>query len=527
MDENKAAAEVLVLEDDSRSIPLIEEALKEVAPNLKVRAFPSLDLLQKYLTTPLPVPAATPVPAPATAPAPPPANNSATPASPAAPAAIPAEAPAAAPAKPPIRMAILKIEQLGKPEDTELFASFLQTYKAPDAPDLPIVVTSFLPSEKVLLPWSKPFIFNLIHQPFDPALLRQHLRLALQHEKPSSESSVHNMKTSARIEILKSIPMEGLSEVGFITRSDRPVPIKKVTKFYGKVFGWKNLISVFARSQEERAHPTAKGERQMLLTWFGATRDQLLQIRSRFPKKGDAGFNWRAQVPETPVHFLVIGDPSSAGSELSGTLNRTFPTAKTTIFAGLPDQKETIPAGVTGIFVNKDLLSGLDADPRLKEIPRILLTISVPTDEELRTFSNKAIDLVTLPTERVAFFKRVSVLFPQLKSADDLAIMTYLWTESLDVGQPVELVEMSEAGLVIRYERDLPVGTFRRFVLWQPMEAGLPILTGRCYLTQPDTSKPGTFITYFAYFGMSDHEIKHVRLWMLDNYIQAKSKNPS
>lgn len=389
--------------------------------------------------------------------------------------------------------------------------------------DTKMMVGTFELPETSLPKWTPSSAFNLLIKPADPLLLQEHLRYALAEKGAPSEHAVHAMQTDALIEMLKPVPMETLSEVGFVTRSDRELPLGRVTKFYGKVFSWHELISVYARTlwQEERVQGR---DWRAALTWFGTGRDQLLQIRARFPKGKDVSVPWKRPVTWAQTRIVVIGDPSAPGSELSGTLSRAFPSADVRPMATIPDAKTPLPSPITVLLVHRDLLEKVEADPRFKEVPHIVMTEKSLKDEDYRQLANRTYDIVTLPVERVSFAKKMAVLFPQLTPAEDSPVRSFVWTETLDVGQPVQIAEMSEAGLVLHYERPLPIGSFRRFVLWMPRETGMPVLTGRVFLTRPDPAKAGYHLNHFVFFGMADREIKHVRLWMRDNYILSKQK---
>ncbi|HRO68520.1 MAG TPA: hypothetical protein PL182_13195, partial [Pseudobdellovibrionaceae bacterium] len=214
---------------------------------------------------------------------------------------------------------------------------------------------------------------------------------------------------------------------------------------------------------------------------------------------------------------------SAAGTELAGTLTRSFSNVDVLAFMDVPGANVPLPQPLSAVFFHRNLTESVLKDPRFKGLPKILIATSVPTDEELRTDAKIGMDLITLPTERVSFFKKISLLFPELKPGADISVHSFQWLETVNVGQPIEITEMSESGLTMKYERPLPVGSIRRFVLWQPVEAGLPVLTARCYLHRKDSS--GQNLNYFVFFGMSDAEIKHIRVWMRDHFIQDKAKS--
>jgi hypothetical protein len=387
---------------------------------------------------------------------------------------------------------------------------------------LKFIVGFFATDEKEFKAWTlTQSVFNLVQKPYDDLILKQNLRLALGVDS-SQGSDLHSMKTTSIIEVLKPAKMFAVSEVGFITKSDRELPIGKVTKYYSAIFSWQTVYSVFARSLDQFQDPKTK-DWFLRLTWFGTGRNQLLHVRARFPKIKVLPLPWSKPQSVASVQILVIGDPSPAGAELSGTLARLFKNTKVTSLKDYPEATVTLPEQIAIVLVHINLLSLAMADPRIKDIPRVVLFETDLKDQDFRAHAEAAIDIISLPVERLSFAKKMSVLFPQLTIAEDNEIKTFLWSEEISVGQPIELVEMSELGLIQKYERAFPVGTIRQFVLWQPMEVGLPILTARCYQSQ-NSDTPSVFLNHFIFFGMTDHHIKEVRLWMRDHYIQAKQK---
>lgn len=479
-----ASKAVLLIENDALFIQAMKEALKAVAPDTAIENVADAKAADKWLEEHAEGKPETPKPAE-------------------------------------IVLMVVAAESFKTPAEVEAFRGRLVA--AGMKADVRFLVATFEPPATAVPKWMNSGAYNLLIKPADLLLLQEHLRYVLSEKGPPSEHAVHAMQTDAVIEMLKTVPMETLSEIGFVTRSDRALPLGRVTRFYGKVFVWRELMSIYARTLWQDEQPGGK-EWKVALTWFGTGRDQLLQIRARFPKTKDVKVDWRKPVPPGQTRLLIIGDPSAPGSELSGTLSRAFPTADIHPMAGIPDPKTPVPAPITAVLVHRDLLEKIESDPRFKDVPHIVMTEKTLKDEDYRALADRACDIITLPVERVSFMKKMAVLFPALLPAEDSAIHNYPWAENLDVGQPVQIAEMSEAGLVLHYERPLPVGSLRRFVLWMPMEVGMPVLTGRVFMNRPDPSKPGFHLNHFVFFGMADHEIKHVRLWMRDNYILSKQK---
>ncbi|MNT42485.1 hypothetical protein D3C72_1789080 [compost metagenome] len=94
----------------------------------------------------------------------------------------------------------------------------------------------------------------------------------------------------------------------------------------------------------------------------------------------------------------------------------------------------------------------------------------------------------------------------------------------LQVANPVETTEISEAGLVMKYYRGIGIGSFREFVFWLPDELETPLIIGTCNFTEQDKSNPAVFLNHFVFFGVKDLHLKHIRLWTKNAYIRSKDK---
>lgn len=485
MDDKKAPLIVLVEEDLVLAEPL-REAVAAIKGNYQLEIFSEIEGFQKWLEQP-----------PATPDSPSPQQ---------------------------LKLAIFPTAPFKSVEAVQALQTKMLT--AAGGP-IPFLLTTFEPPPASIDKWGTSGAFNLIEKPFDRALAQEHLKLAMGLDEKADEHEVFTMKTSAIIEMLKSVPMAALSEVGFITLTDRPIEAGRITKFYGKVFAWREVLSVFGRTLNHGAGlkpPAESSLSPVAMTFFGTTRDQLLQIRGAFPKTPPLILPWRETKPDAACEFYIIGDPSPPGAELSGTLQRVFSNVKVHTSVGVPDAKAIVPANLTAVLSHINFIDTVLKDPRFKDVPKIGLAHKTPSDEEYRRLAPLVVDIVAIPVERVTFYKKIAVLFPQMKLADPMTISTHPWVENLDVGQAIEILQISEVGLALRYERELPLNTFRRFVLWIPREVGLPVLTGRVFKCEKDPANAGKFIIHFVFFGMIDHEIKHVRLWIRDNYIKAKQK---
>ena len=90
--------------------------------------------------------------------------------------------------------------------------------------------------------------------------------------------------------------------------------------------------------------------------------------------------------------------------------------------------------------------------------------------------------------------------------------------------QELQVEEVSEAGLIMRYYRSVSIGAFREFVLWQPYEIGAPEMIATCNFVEQDTGEKKDFKLHFVFFAMSEVFLKQIRLWIRDTYVLSKEK---
>lgn len=78
----------------------------------------------------------------------------------------------------------------------------------------------------------------------------------------------------------------------------------------------------------------------------------------------------------------------------------------------------------------------------------------------------------------------------------------------------VEMVEVSEHGIAIRYKIPFKHGTFMRFVNQNfHYHQGKP-MGGRCYFYKPDPKNKGYYISYFEFIGLTKDSIQRIRIWI-------------
>lgn len=580
---------------------------------------------------------------------------------------------------PEVRLVISKVEFLGKEhlgllrKTRDLFINKgLCTKDDPTG----FVLTTFDKPEFKISELEDRILNNVIYKPFDRLILSQHLIYAMDGRHPPSKYTVHNQKTSATIEMLKDVPLESLSEVGFVTRNDRMINVGSLAKYYGSLFTSDRQRSVFAKAIRCEPHPEYPEEFRCSFSFFGADSNQLNAIRKLAKNPSAEVTDVLASQTPTPHRILNIalldGDPTQA-ENLKASLLRTFEQINVKTYSHpseflteqLPEEflknvqlkrfvnttdpfdmvidatgnkllgfdhvneKEFTILGKTpkdilfqsGFLVKsfqefdkrklKDLLAGtfeilpenhifkfhhlhetyylelksaerkrmdkygglvfvlkwqeltkeqtiahlvhekqtsgiVDAiithadllgtqwDGLLQFFTKINMEAAAPkvfiynakpmSDLAKRQYGPLIEDIFLNPFDRSYLLKRFLLSFPLLKTLESIHIPSIRFREQIKVANPIEVTELSEAGLVLKYHRPLPLGVFREFVLWREHEVGTPEIVATCNFVEPDEADKTKQKCHFVFFGMTDAFLKHIRVWIRDSYVHSKQK---
>ncbi len=138
-------------------------------------------------------------------------------------------------------------------------------------------------------------------------------------------------------------------------------------------------------------------------------------------------------------------------------------------------------------------------------------------------------DVFFAPLDRAYFLlKLIYSRFAMTVLEDKLYVTEKNISEKVYAAARVQIEEISEAGIGFRYPGIVDKGSFREFVLERPNDAAAPVLTGICYacdeIEERDKTKESFSNVYFVFFGVRDHELKFIRLWIRENYVHTKDK---
>jgi hypothetical protein len=145
-------------------------------------------------------------------------------------------------------------------------------------------------------------------------------------------------------------------------------------------------------------------------------------------------------------------------------------------------------------------------------------------DQEIYDLATFVTDIFYRPLDRIYLCQKLKFILPELQVAKEpIEIPTLASPEIIQAAVPIQLSEISEAGLIMQYRRSLPPGDFRNFVLRAAYEVGAPRIVATCNFSEPSSEKD-LFDNHFVFFGVTDHFLKAARIWIRDNYISTKEK---
>lgn len=164
-------------------------------------------------------------------------------------------------------------------------------------------------------------------------------------------------------------------------------------------------------------------------------------------------------------------------------------------------------------------------DPNLKEqfIPRLfVLAKSKYADNDFRRLGTVFSDIIHKPVDRNSIIKKINFYYPYLPIQEKIEPLTVAKQDVIQVGNPVPVEEISEAGVVMNYYRPISIGSFRKFRLDLQGNPEQPILHSTCNFCEEVDGDEKTYKHQFVFFGIRDLELKKVRMWTRDAYILTK-----
>lgn len=430
-----------------------------------------------------------------------------------------------------------------------------------------LVLTSFESPQFDIKLAEDRIINNVIFKPFDKLMLQQHLIFAIGGRHPPSQYSVHNMKTTTTIEMLKEVEIEALSDVGFISVSNRPLQPGTVSKYYSPAFTSLKHRSMLALCLRCDPHPLKPDFFRCAFTFMGADSFQITNIRKEVRRKDltEFPFEWTEKIQASPVEIALITNEDQLNPPLKDHFEKNFANARVHVFPNLQSflhavdpelaKKEKkdpqftnplkVPETLHAIFADQSLFQDAFKERWLNILETVRKNLKAPSSNtsgmtEVFAFTSKKIpdheerllgdlvkDIFYYPLDSVYLSKKIMIFLPQLRPHDPLSIPTVVLPHKAKAANPIEMTEFSEAGIVFKYYRPISIGAFREFVLWLPHELDLPEFLATCNYAEESSAEKGVFFNHFVFFGVKDHFLKYLRRWILQNHVHSKESSAS
>lgn len=255
-----------------------------------------------------------------------------------------------------IRLLMLKAETLGG-RSTSLIGKTLELFVRKNMCTVEemtaVVITAFDHENFDLKPMETSFINNVIFKPFDPLILEEHTRFAFVGRKKPNDENFKSNKLEAQVEMVKDISCEGISDLGFITVSDREVPVGSVSKFYSTEFASDTIKSVMARCV--KSIPRTGKDQTGFLCWmeyFALDVGQIKKFRKELINEFPTS-QMESRINEFKKNILVID--SLGDQDLASSLKRYFPKSTTYHYNNWDRFVFDSSPETSGLLVEKDI----------------------------------------------------------------------------------------------------------------------------------------------------------------------------
>lgn len=428
---------------------------------------------------------------------------------------------------------------------------FIRKKMCSEAEPTALILTAFDSPDFDISLAEERIINNVIFKPFDKLILKQHLEYALTGHHPVKTGTVASFQMNSKIEMLKEIQLHSVTEVGFTTINNHEIKIGALTKYYGDLFITDAKKSMFAYCHSCKQ----LNEKEFLceFLFFAAENSQISAIRRHILQNSAHETNELHNNRGVKTRVLVLNEDAYINSDLELFFKEKmhnadvyFYTHLSQLQADLADKdtvnRQTIPATFDFVIGNysffevekekdwKNLCQLLEqrAKTYFKEsdpLPNLyLISRKRMQVDEMKQLSTWAKDIFFTNLDKTYLFKKLLILQSSLNNKTATTVAHAKEDSSLKVANSVEISQISEAGVVLKYYRAISIGAFREFILWRPQELETPEIIGTVNYAEEDSSGEG-YLNHFVFFGMTDHYLKHLRLWLLDNYIKSKDKS--
>lgn len=364
-------------------------------------------------------------------------------------------------------------------------------------------------------------IKNIIYKPFDELILHEHLHFALSENKIIKTKFVHNSAEKYLIEKIRRNELIGLSDFGFRMKSESKYHPHQLYKFYHTFFQRGTHRSCYARWIKSDNHHHDFVFYQIDPEFMSSLRLAINHSKNKLKSMIWDGVKSADTWPKLTLMIQLKNQTES--SKIVDYVQRKFPQITCESFE-LPNQKVDSKASCDFLITDQTYDIKI-LDSAFVKRP---LVISVGPKLKTREELEKVFEVETLkifePIDRNFLGKILKTYYPQLKESEPIEPTWVTDSESFLQSDIMVAENLSESSLIFDRLTLLDVGGIQEFALPHAAEEDMETIIGKIHGSSPVANEKKMYPHQVVFFGMQDHLLKQIRLWMMSNYIKKHGK---
>lgn len=374
---------------------------------------------------------------------------------------------------------------------------------------------------------------NFIFKPYDTLILKETINAALTFKKRLAPIELKANKSSSTIGILKDIELVSVSELGFVTFSEIQLPEGSVSKYFCPIFSYNKKQSAWAQCLHSFPHPTKENTFVNQFQFYGVETAFLMNIRkyialNKLRKTTEFVFDLTTEEATLQIRIGLLATDLEAAAKLQEDLVHHFKNVEVEIihFLSALDLPKRTNLQTFDTILNMSELKPDEFSKLMKPgAKHFWLNTKMEDDEERKELAAFYKDLNYTPLDRSYLYKKLKLHHPEILEKEPSSFLTVACgLEKMKSANLLKISEISEIFVTFNYTRELALKTTREFIFLAEDETNLVELPAFCHFVEPAQGEKGKFVQQFVFFGMTDHYLKQIRLWLMQDYIAKNQK---
>ena len=388
-------------------------------------------------------------------------------------------------------------------------------------------------------------IFNFLFKPFDPLILKESINTALTFAAAVKPLELKPQAAKAFAAILKSVELVSICELGFITLNETAIPVNTISKYFKDIFSHNKKQSIWAECIMSIEIPDQPGTFINKFQFVGIEHGQLMNLRqfinqNKHKRVANAVWSFEATGAEKPVKIAIVDTEATHFRILKHDIETHYKNVQvdyiqvdlnqltmrnTTQYNCIINLNYKLDCAALKSYFSEDSMYLLVLFENIKEAQFL----------ELQPHYK---NIFTHTLDRSYFFKKLRILLKDLIFTEVPDLINISYTEKIKAINMVKIKDICETYVTFNYHRELPIKSFREFAFITEDENQAIELPAFCHFTQKlnasealnsaqtdalhtgdsNLQKP-THFHQFVFWGMTDHFLKQIRMWLLHNHI--------